>query len=128
MSCIIIKDSAKGDDYRAKYQKNRENINQSYLSELIDDSWVQRTILDYIDKRHMMKAETHEKIKTLTLETINTINEYILKALQDDNISDEEGPVDIKIEVDIKSEMEGEERDYQCTKWFSVGNESIKKD
>jgi hypothetical protein len=37
-----------------------------------------------------MKAEKHEKIKTLTEAKLNTISDHISKALKDDMISDEE--------------------------------------
>lgn len=42
------------------------------------------------NKKLMMKAEKHEKIKTLADAKLNTISDHISKALTDDQISDEE--------------------------------------
>jgi hypothetical protein len=42
------------------------------------------------NKKLMMKAEKHEKIKTLADAKLNTISDLISKALTDDQISDEE--------------------------------------
>jgi hypothetical protein len=43
-----------------------------------------------VNKKLIMKAEKHEKIKTLTEAKLNTISDHISKALKDDMISDEE--------------------------------------
>src|ERR1043165_2151719 len=43
-----------------------------------------------IGRKLTTKAEKHEKIKTLADTKLNTISEYISKALEDDSISDDE--------------------------------------
>src|ERR1043165_4537815 len=43
-----------------------------------------------INRKFTLKAEKHEKIKTLAEAKLNTISDYVSKALEDDNISDEE--------------------------------------
>ena len=43
-----------------------------------------------IDRKFTLKAEKHEKIKTLAEAKLNTISDYFSTALEDDNISDEE--------------------------------------
>ena len=48
------------------------------------------TIGSQINKKLMIKAEKHEKIKILASAKINTISDHISKALKDDMISDEE--------------------------------------
>jgi hypothetical protein len=43
-----------------------------------------------VSKKLALKAEKHEKIKTLADAKLNTISDYISKSLKDDHISDEE--------------------------------------
>ena len=43
-----------------------------------------------INRKLTLKAEKHEKIKTLAEAKLNTISDYVSKALEDDYISDEE--------------------------------------
>ena len=43
-----------------------------------------------VSRKFTTKAEKHEKIKMLDEVKLNTISDYISKALEDDNISDEE--------------------------------------
>ena len=43
-----------------------------------------------VNKKLMLKAEKHEKIKMLAVAKLNTTNDHIAKALKDDKISDEE--------------------------------------
>ena len=43
-----------------------------------------------VNKKHVLKAEKHEKIKTLADAKLNTISDHISKALKDNMISDEE--------------------------------------
>src|ERR1043165_8254498 len=43
-----------------------------------------------INRKFTLKAEKHEKIKTLAEAKLNTISDYISNALEDDHISDEE--------------------------------------
>ncbi len=43
-----------------------------------------------VNKKLMLKAEKHEKIKMLAGAKLNTINDHIAKALKDEKISDEE--------------------------------------
>ena len=43
-----------------------------------------------VGRKLTIKAEKHEKIKTLADTKLNTISEYISKALEDDSISDDE--------------------------------------
>jgi hypothetical protein len=43
-----------------------------------------------INKKLKLKAEKHEKIKTLADAKLNTISDHVSKALRDDQISDEE--------------------------------------
>ena len=43
-----------------------------------------------VNKKLMLKAEKHEKIKMLAGAKLNTINDHISKALKDEKISDEE--------------------------------------
>ena len=43
-----------------------------------------------VSRKFTTKAEKHEKIKTLVETKLNTISEYISKALEDDSISDDE--------------------------------------
>ena len=43
-----------------------------------------------VNKKMMLKAEKHEKIKVLAGAKLNTINDHISKALKDEKISDEE--------------------------------------
>ena len=42
------------------------------------------------NRKFAVKAEKHEKIKTLAEAKLNTISDYVSKALEDDNISSEE--------------------------------------
>ena len=43
-----------------------------------------------VNKKMMLKAEKHEKIKMLAGAKLNTINDHISKALKEEKISDEE--------------------------------------
>ena len=43
-----------------------------------------------VGRKFALKAEKHEKIKTLADTKLNTISDYISKALEDDGISDDE--------------------------------------
>ena len=43
-----------------------------------------------VNRKLALKAEKHEKIKTLAEAKLNTISDYVSKALEDDYISDEE--------------------------------------
>jgi hypothetical protein len=43
-----------------------------------------------VNKKLVLKAEKHEKVKTLADTKLNTISDHISKALKDDEISDEE--------------------------------------
>ena len=43
-----------------------------------------------VNKKLALKAEKHEKIKTLADAKLNTISDHISKALKDDHISDDE--------------------------------------
>ena len=51
---------------------------------------VLRFIGSRVNKKLALKTEKHEKIKTLTEAKLNTISDYISKALEDDNFSDDE--------------------------------------
>src|SRR5688572_30698151 len=48
------------------------------------------TIGRVVNRKLTVKAEKHEKIKTLAEVKLNTITDYVSKALEDDNISNEE--------------------------------------
>ena len=48
------------------------------------------TIGRVVNRKLTVKAEKHEKIKTLAEVKLNTISDYVSKALEDDNISNEE--------------------------------------
>src|SRR5678816_3797638 len=43
-----------------------------------------------VNRKFTLKVEKHEKIKTLAVVKLNTISDYVSKALEDDHISDEE--------------------------------------
>ena len=60
-----------------------------------------------ISKKLALKAEKHEKIKTLADAKLNTISDHISKALEDDNISDEEYSL-ILSEIDKFNSMKEE--------------------
>ena len=48
------------------------------------------TIVRVLNGKFAVKAEKHEKIKTLAEAKLNTISDYVSRALEDDNISNEE--------------------------------------
>ena len=79
-------DPAKRDLIVAEYLETKKNFQQNFLTERLGDSGLQSIIASYICKKLMM----NEKIKTLADVKLNTICDYIEKALMDDNISDEE--------------------------------------
>jgi hypothetical protein len=109
-------------------------------------------ISGFFSKKLAMKAEKHEKIKTLADAKLNTISDHISRALMDDNISDEEYSLilseiekfngmkeeirsNIKVAINEIDEVtkqslidRGREEVRQCLQsMFEKNNESIKK-
>ena len=77
-----------------------------------------------ISRKLTLKVEKHEKIKTLAEAKLNTISYYVSKALEDDNISDEEYSLilnelerfnemkkEIRSEMNVSKEDEAENRE-----------------
>lgn len=67
-----------------------------------------------VNKKLSLKAEKHDKIKTLAEAKLNTINDHISKALKDDHISEEEFSLVLdeldkfnKMKEEIRSDTKG---------------------
>ena len=92
-----------------------------------------------INRKFSLKMEKHEKIKTLAEVRLNTISDYISKALEDDYISDEEYSLilkelvkfnemkeEIRSETKVSKDEEVENREIMAESFKNVFEKSMK--
>jgi len=92
-----------------------------------------------VSRKFTTKAEKHEKIKTLVEAKLDTISEYISKALEDDSISDDEYCLilhefekykemkeEIRSEIKVSVDEEAENREAMTVSFNDALGKSLK--